>query len=329
MKVINQRRLAELAGVSVSTVSKAFSNSHEISEATRRHIFALAKKHGCFDKYCSEQYGTKTVAIISPEFSNNVYTNGIEYLEQRLRDRGYIALLAFYNYSDGNIEKLVNYFTEYAHVDGIILMGGEFASQVRAGSVPIVCYGGSPGHNPYIDIFRSEYRFAVSEAVGYLHALGHRDIAFVGELLTDAKLDYFKEAMKNNNLKINDSFIRISHARCEEAGFTETEKLIGMTCRPTAVICAYDTIAFGVINAIKANGLDVPSDFSVIGMNNVKQSTYSGIELTTIQEIPDELYDMMFELLCKRMNGSNVPRQTVTLYGEFVRRNSAAPPHTV
>ena len=56
MSKVNQKKLALLAGVSVSTVSKAFSGSHEISEETRDSIFALAKRYGCFDKYCRVRY---------------------------------------------------------------------------------------------------------------------------------------------------------------------------------------------------------------------------------------------------------------------------------
>ena len=48
-------KLAQLAGVSVGTVSKAFSDSKEVGEATRSRIFALAKEHGCFEKYYKSQ----------------------------------------------------------------------------------------------------------------------------------------------------------------------------------------------------------------------------------------------------------------------------------
>ncbi len=89
-------------------------------------------------------------------------------------------------------------------------------------------------------------------------------------------------------------------------------------------MCAYDTIAFGAIDAIKQHGLRVPEDFSIIGMNDVKTAVYSGIGLTTVREVPDEVFSMMTDLLCKRMDGSNVPRQAVTLHGELIKRQSVA-----
>ena len=323
MSKVNQKKLALLAGVSVSTVSKAFSGSHEISEETRDSIFALAKRYGCFDKYCRVRYQKRTVAVIAPEFSSNVYTSGIGILERQLRDRGCVMLAAFYNFSDSVLEQLISYFAEYVKVDGIIVLSGE-AKNIPETGVPIIHYKERQNFNPRVDTFSSECKSAVGLAIEYLKETGHRDIAFIGELLTNTKLEYFLDAMREQGLKADDSFIRTSHSRCEEAGFSEMEKLLSLNRRPTAIMCAYDTIAFGAIDAIKQHGLRVPEDFSIIGMNDVKTAVYSGIGLTTVREVPDEVFSMMTDLLCKRMDGSNVPRQAVTLHGELIKRQSVA-----
>ena len=61
---MNLAKLAQLANVSVSTVSKAFSDSPEISGQTREIIFNVAKEHGCFDKYYKPVYSKKVIAVI-------------------------------------------------------------------------------------------------------------------------------------------------------------------------------------------------------------------------------------------------------------------------
>ena len=63
MKIKN---LADLAGVSPSTVSKAFSGSHEVSEATRDRIFALAREHGVFEKYDKHRFCKRVIAVHYP-----------------------------------------------------------------------------------------------------------------------------------------------------------------------------------------------------------------------------------------------------------------------
>lgn len=318
---INQQKLAKIAGVSVSTVSKAFSGSHEISENTRRRIFSLAGQYGCFDKYSRTSYEKRTVAVIAPEFLDNVFTEGISIIEQLCRDNGYVMLISFFNYSESVLTDLISYFAQYAKVDGIVILGGgriEFPDT----NVPIVRYGETHDLRQNVDVFFSETSGAVELAIDYLAENGHRDIAFIGELLTTAKLQWFKDAMQRRGLHINESFIRISRARFEKAGFEETEKLIATDKRPTALMCAYDRIAFGAIDALIQHGFKVPEDFSVIGMNDVKSSDYSGIGLTTIREIPDDIFVMMFELLCKRMDGSAIPRSNVIMRAELIKRRS-------
>lgn len=323
MSGINQQKLAKMAGVSVSTVSKAFSGGRDISEDTRRRIFSLARQYGCFDKYSRAAYEKRTVAVIAPEFLDNVYTQGISIIEQLCRDSGYVMLIAFFNYSQNILNDLISYFAEYVKVDGIIVLGGKSAAFPDT-NVPIVRYGETHGVNKNIDSFSSDTSGAVELAVDYLAEQGHRDIAFIGELLTNAKLEWFKKAMRLSGTAANESFIRISRARFEKAGFEEMEKLIANDKRPTAIVCAYDRIAFGAIDAIIQHGFKVPEDFSVIGMNDVKSSVYSGIGLTTIREIPDDIFIMMFELLCKRMDGSTVPRRSITMQAELIKRKSVA-----
>ena len=64
---MNLSMIAKLAGVSVSTASKAFAGSREISAETRERIFQIARENGCFDKYIKSKYKKKVIAVIYPE----------------------------------------------------------------------------------------------------------------------------------------------------------------------------------------------------------------------------------------------------------------------
>ena len=65
--------LAKLSGVSVSTVSKAFSGSKEISAHQREHIFQTAKENGCYEKYYKPRFEKPVIAVICPEFQSGYY----------------------------------------------------------------------------------------------------------------------------------------------------------------------------------------------------------------------------------------------------------------
>ena len=73
MYMITLSKIAKLANVSVSTASKAFSGSTEVSEDTKELIFEIAKKHGCFKKFYNVKYPKLVIAIIVPEFRGTYY----------------------------------------------------------------------------------------------------------------------------------------------------------------------------------------------------------------------------------------------------------------
>ena len=79
-------KLANLAGVSVSTISKAFSGSKEISEERRNFIFEIAKQAGCYDKYCKNVHTEKVIAVICPEYKSRFYSEQLSILEKEMFD---------------------------------------------------------------------------------------------------------------------------------------------------------------------------------------------------------------------------------------------------
>ena len=82
--MITLSRIAKLAHVSVSTVSKAFSMSPEVSEQTREMIFDIAKDHGCFKKYYKAKYPKHVIAVLCPEFKSRLYSQALSNLQAYL-----------------------------------------------------------------------------------------------------------------------------------------------------------------------------------------------------------------------------------------------------
>ena len=320
MPYINQQKLAQIAGVSASTISKAFSGSPEISEATRERIFSLAKEYGCFNKYHTDSYKKRIIAVISTEQKTNVYSRGLEYLEKKITDAGYLMVLSFANFAYENQLNMLEYFSEYAKVDGIILLNSSFDLQNEY-STPIVQILRHSSRS-ICDTVVSTFDVAITSAIQHFYEMGHREIGYIGELLSSNTLNIFRSSMKKFGLKVNEDFIRISYYRHEMAGYTEMNKLISMSKRPTAIFAAYDAIAFGAIDSILEHKMSVPENFSIIGMNNLRNFNYKNVKLTTINEFSNAVFDVAFELLCKRMNHSVTPYQTVTFSAELIKRDS-------
>ena len=110
---MNLETLAKLAEVSVGTVSKAFSGSKEISEDTKDRIFALAKEHGCFDKYNKNRFEKKVVAVLCPEIKSEYYTTIATLLERQITSHGGIMLLSTTEFSEEREMTLFSYYASY------------------------------------------------------------------------------------------------------------------------------------------------------------------------------------------------------------------------
>jgi len=81
------------------------------------------------------------------------------------------------------------------------------------------------------------------------------------------------------------------------------EKLLSHSNRPTAVICGYDYMAFGAIKCLQEHSMSVPDDMSIIGMDDVRQTQFPGVNLTTISVQYEKLCNTTIKLLLKRING--------------------------
>ena len=90
------KELAKLCNVSVSTVSKAFSNTEDISSDTKKLIFETAKKEGCYGKFYKHKYPKRIIAIICPEIASNYYSIFIEELQRLIEsDNGICIFVVF------------------------------------------------------------------------------------------------------------------------------------------------------------------------------------------------------------------------------------------
>jgi len=287
--------LAKRAGVSVSTVSKAFSGSREISKEKREHIFKVAKATGCYDKYCKDVYNGTVIAVICPEYKSGIYSQQLSILESKIKEKNAIMIVGSTEFEEKREEELLTFFSEHSKVDGIISLT-QTKSKKKI-SVPVVTLGNS---DIYDCVLVSEEN-AVYEAIALLKNNGHKDIAFIGEPRTTARCKNFETAMKKNRLAVKKEYIVQDEFRFEQAGYNAMNKLLELEKRPTAVIAAYDNIAIGAAKSILEHGLKVPDDISLIGSDNNLGITYLDVPLTSITAYNEDLCDIIVELLFERI----------------------------
>lgn len=278
--MITLSKIATLAHVSVSTVSKAFSGSNEVNEQTRALIFEIAKQHNCFKKYYNAKYPKYVIAVICPEFKSRYYAYYLSVLQEELSKHNCEICVAATNFSETAERNLLEYYTKYSTVDGIIIVNPKTSLNTEI-KIPIAAVG---GQNLCEDIIttESDLQAAFCEAVRYFKSKNVRNIGFIGENLTDSKLNCFLDSMKSNEMEIKTDFIIITEKRFEEGGFSAMEQLFEKGTLPRAIIAAYDNMAIGAMRSISEHGLKIPDDIAIMGMDDIQEAEFINPPLSSI-----------------------------------------------
>lgn len=322
-------KIAKLSGCSLSTVSKAFRNSPEISEHTKEKIFRIARENNCFTKYYTPIYKKRVFAVICNELISSVYGVMVDSLNNKISANGDTLLISSCNFISANWEDLIDYYINYHKVDGLIIIGNMLkrvsADQKNLSKIPLVCIRSikSKTSQP-CDCVETDRDPSIFRMIDYFKKMGHEKIAFIGEYLTSGFQEKFVEAMHSAELNVRKEWIICSSKRKGEAGADGMERLLAQPERPTAIFAAYDAIAFGAINRIQKSGLSVPKDFSIISSDNIPLSEYSSPALTTIADPIDDITEGAINLLYRRLKNNSAPFQRIQIQSELIIRDSVA-----
>ena len=315
---MTMKELAKLANVSVSTVSKAFSEADDIGEDTREHVFQLAREHGCYGRFFKGKYHKKIVAIICPELIGNYYTCFIDCFRELIEAADGMCVVSADHFSPTKQAELIDYYIAYLKVDGLIVFNLN-APIKKAYDRPIVALFSNKAS--CVDFVQVNMSGALERAVSLLMEYGHKKIAFLGEALTQSKEEHFLSAATNHGC--DGAIVIRSGFRFEKAGEDGICQLLEQYADTTAIICAYDRIAYGAIRQLEMAGLQVPRDMSFIGIDNISTSEYTKPTLTTIDTKPQEVCRVAWDLLEKKMQNSGFGvRQTIEIQTGLILRES-------
>jgi len=308
-------KLAQLAHASVSTVSKAFSGKGDISDATREHIFAVAREHGCFQQFYHVPYDRPVVAVIIPEVIGKTYLRYLEALRRSLEENGYTMLLSISNFDPQMQEELIRYYFEHGKVDGLVLVDGSALGDglstapenTRTALVRI-------GRSKPLDVcVHSGLRDAIADCLADLHSLGHRNVAYVGEPLTEQKRRILSEEMEKLGISVCREHMICSLKRFEEAGRDGVRKLLDSSLPfPTVIFGGYGTITAAILDELTAHGIRVPEDVSLISLNKDGLSESAHVQIAHLScKIEDECKEVI--RLLKERIGKEHPNEPCSI----------------
>ena len=313
---MNLSKLAKMCGVSVSTVSKVFSESAEISETTRKKVIAAAKESGCYEKYFKPRYRKKLIAVICPEVLGIHYSEMITYMEEIIAAAGDTMLVSVGNFSKEKQDELLEYYVNFAHADGIIVIEPTKKIHIKT-DTPIVQIGMN-NESSQVHCVDVNIRPAMKKAFLKLIALGHKNIGFIGEKNTDVEHSYFEQGFKGTPLLPDEKYVAVNDKRFYDCGYYGADELIKNGNLPTAIFAAYSHIAVGILKRLNEENLNVPEDVSIICMDDIVSQPYSDVELACIKMHLDVLSSEAVNLLYRMMeNKFEMTKQVITVTRQF------------
>jgi LacI family transcriptional regulator len=310
--------IARKCGISKSAVAYILKDdpSYNASKESRELVLKTAKEMGYRPNLAARALSSRrsfTVGIVIPSFRDSYFVKLTEALLILLQKRNYTGIIQSSSKSE-NLDFLLN-----RSVDGIIAC----LRELPEANIPVAVYG---VENSKYDSILFDTQTAVYEAVKYFYNLGHRRIAFAGNVRPDnQRIRGYRTALKELGLQENPQWV-IDCSGYREFGITAMDKLLAANERPTAIIAHNDLIALSAMRRAHEAGLRLPQDLSVIGINNIPESETFIPALTTYEESAEDAATKLIEMLFNRIEGGKGPAVHHLIKLPMLERESCAPP---
>lgn len=327
--------VAKEADVSPSTVSRALNNSGTISPATVKKVYQAVEKLGYEPNVFARSLRrkeTRIILILTPNITNSYYAHIISGISDFSREMSYSSFICSTGNDSYQLKELLEKFSRH-QADGAILMSvekGEKWLRDFSNDFPIIQVSEFDPKIPIPHVCVDNYQ-AAYDAVTYLISLGHRKIAIISSvnrfISTEMRMKGYLDALKDAGIEVRDSYIAYASADYSyHSGCNETRKLLTLRDRPTAIFSISDIVAFGAVNTAKELGLSIPSEISIIGFDDVEQTTMFTPRITTVAQPCFTIGHRAAELLYRAINQeSSIPLETILPYELMVRETTAPP----
>jgi DNA-binding LacI/PurR family transcriptional regulator len=300
---VTLKDVAAKAGVSRSAVSRTFTDGASVSDKMRKKVEQAASELGYRPNALASSLTTgrtKLIGLVSNNFQNPIFLQVFDLFTKGLQERGLRPLIM--NLSENQApESSLDMLQQYS-VDGVVVASStlppSFAKTFRDADVPVVHCFGRNSSSPEVHVVGIDNVEAGRMAAREFVKRGYRRVAFLGgpEEATstqDRFSGFSTEMAKYPNIEFSFTF---AEQYSFEAGRKEMLRLLGET-PAEAYFCGDDVLSIGALSAINDNGLKVPEDIGILGLNDMEMSGWENINLTTIHQPIRQIINSSIELM--------------------------------
>ena len=312
--------IARELGISVSTVSRALTDSSRISAERRAMIQQFAREHNFTPNVLAESLRhskvqpIKIIGVIIPGFTHFYFSSVLAGIEEEASARGYRIMVA---QSGENYEREVRICQSFFEnkVCGIIVSQAKdtkkydhFERLMDAG-VPLVFYDrictGVNASRVVVDDYMGAFN-----AVTHLIETGCKRIAFYGSAptleISKNRFNGYKDALLKHGLKYDEAMTRICDNRADAEAVTP--ELLQQETPPDGFFAVNDDTAIGILYTAKRMGFRVPDDISICGFTNGQRAVACDPMLTTVEQRGMKVGEEAVDILIDQVEGI-IPRE--------------------
>ena len=329
---MNLEEVAKRANVSTATVSRVLNNAVAVKSSTRARVMQAIEELKYHPNLHARNLAggkSRTLGIIVSNMENPFFFDIIKAAEADAHSRGYEIVVANTDYHFEQLVKSIRLMLA-RRVAGLALIVSEMdpglVHELTESKNPIVFYDAFTSERGIWNI-RIDYGQGIERVVDHLHRAGHNRMAFVSHHSNLGPLGVREETFRKTVAHLSPAveWTTITTVDGLDGGRAAAHEVLRSGFNPTAIICANDFMAVGVLRELRERGLGVPEDVSVTGFDDIKLSEYSCPSLTTVHIPRERIGHLVFSALVPDSDQPAPEAKEFVMETHLVVRDSTGP----
>lgn len=333
MKNITLKQLANQLGLSVSTVSRALTDSYEINVETKKKVQQLAKdlnyQPNPFASFL-RKHKSKTIALIIPEISNNFFSLIIKGVESVCQANDYYVLI--YESHENYVKevRILNHLIG-GRVDGVLIsvsaetIQTHHIQEVIERKINLVMFDRVIEEIDVVKVSSNDYQSSF-EATEHLIHRGCKKILFLkaGEHLStmEKRRGGYQDALQKHHIGFDDALIKTFNPY-DELNLEELAAII-QELKPDAIFCTVENLAIACYDVCKSLNINIPEDVKIITFSNLKVARHLNPSLSTISQPAFEIGQTIARILIDQIEEKEVEdmQKDIVINSTIIKRDS-------
>ena len=328
------RQVAELAGVSIATVSRVVNGHVDVSDQTRDAVRRVMREHGYHGAARSSASGTGRVGVAVPMVHPPYFAEILGGAAEALYEHDRQVVLCPTRHSRARELSVLDRLAD-GEADGAVLVlpeeSGEELGALADHGFRFVVVDPRTEVPDGISVVCAAHSSGAAQATEHLLGLGHQRIGVIsgprGWLASKERLRGHVAALAGRGILPDSDYVRYANFRLD-GGREAALELLDLPKPPTAIFAFSDSMAIGAVQAAAERGIAVPGDLSVVGFDDTVEAAVTRPGLTTVRQPLAELGRTAVSLLLRQLENRRLEPLRVELETRLVIRDSTAPPRS-